>query len=140
MLKIIKMISLYFLATAVCDSTPLRAPMHLAQRGAPMHHVTVTAYTTVPRCTDSNPHVTSSNFKIKPAHYRRIVALSKDLARKYEFGDVFNLWVDGQLYSVAYQDRMPPKHRKKVDLLLPSVKSCKEFGRNQGVLIPLDKT
>ena len=70
--------------------------------------------------------------------YRKIIALSKDLAKRYEFGDRFNLWSNGKLYVVSYQDKMPKKHRKKVDLLLRSFKSCIEFGRNPGILIPMD--
>jgi len=69
-----------------------------------------------------------------------LIALSRDIAEQHDFGDGFNLWVKGKLHTVDYQDSMPKHRRKSVDLLLPSIKSCIQFGRNPGVLIPLDKT
>ena len=139
MLKMIKMVSLYFLAATVCDFT-IGVPPHLLLSNRSFHHVSVTAYTNIPKCTDSDYNVTSSCLRIKPKDYGRLIALSRDLAKSYEFGDRFDLWSNGKLYTVSYQDTMPKKHRRKVDLLLRSVKSCKEFGKNPGLLIPKDKT
>ena len=139
MLKIIKLVSLSYLALAVCETTSLNVPPYLLQGNAPLHHVMVTAYTNHPKCIGSKTGAMSCSRRIKPRDYSKIIALSRDLSTKYEFGDDFNLWVKGRLYTVSYQDRMPKKHKSMVDLLLPSLKSCKEFGRQPGVLVPLDK-
>lgn len=139
MLKIIKMISLYLLAVTVAESSS-GLPQHLLQSASTFHPVTVTAYTTHPSCTGSGKNVTSSASRIEPEDYGKLVALSSDIASSYSFGDQFDLWVNGRVYPVTYKDSMPKKHRKKVDLLLPSLKSCRDFGRKQGVLIPADRT
>jgi hypothetical protein len=75
--------------------------------------------------------------KIKPYHYKGVVALSKDLAKGKKFGDEFQLHVKGTVYSVVYLDRMPDGHRKSIDLLLPNGKECRQFGRHKGVLVPV---
>jgi 3D (Asp-Asp-Asp) domain-containing protein len=102
------------------------------------HKVTVTAYTNSAKCADSNPNITASLLRIKPQHYWKVIALSRDLARGYEFGDKFELWVNGKKYLVEYQDVMPRKHKNKIDFLLPSERKCREFGLNKGILIPLE--
>ena len=139
MLKIVKMMSLYFLAATICEQTTLSIPPDLLRPNAPIHYVMVSAYANHPKCTGSTSGRTSSSLRISPEHYGRLIALSKDLADQYRFGDRFNLWVKGKLQEVSYQDNMPRHRRKSVDLLLPSIPSCLQFGRNPGVLIPLDK-
>ena len=139
MLKIVKMMSLYFLAATICEQTTLSIPPDLLRPNAPIHYVMVSAYANHPKCTGSTSGMTSSSLLISPEHYGRLIALSKDLADQYRFGDRFNLWVKGKLQEVSYQDNMPRHRRKSVDLLLPSIPSCLQFGRNPGVLIPLDK-
>jgi hypothetical protein len=139
MLKIVKMMSLYFLAATICEQTTLSIPADLLRPNAPIHYVMVSAYANHPKCTGSTSGRTSSSLRISPEHYGRVIALSKDLAEQYRFGDRFNLWVRGKLQEVSYQDSMPRHRRKSVDLLLPSIPSCLQFGRNPGVLIPLDK-
>ena len=138
MLKIVKMMSLYFLAATICEQTALSIPPELFRPSAPIHHVMVSAYANHPKCTGSGSGKTSSSLRITPEHYGRLIALSKDLAQQYHFGDHFNLWVKGKLHVVSYQDSMPNHRRRSVDLLLPSIPSCVQFGRNPGVLIPLD--
>lgn len=138
MLKIVKMMSLYFLAATICEQTTLSIPPELLRPNAPIHHVMVSAYANHPKCTGSSRGITSSALRINPEHYGKLVALSKDLAQQYRFGDHFNLWVKGKLYEVSYQDNMPNHRRRSVDLLLPSIPSCYQFGRNPGVLIPMD--
>lgn len=140
MLKIVKMMSLYFLAATVCEQTTLSIPPELLRPNAPIHCVMVSAYANHPRCTGSTHGVTSSSLRITPANYGKIVALSKDLAESYRFGDQFNLYVKGKMHVVSYHDSMPRHRRKSVDLLLPSIPSCIQFGRNYGVLVPLDQT
>ncbi|MCE5241608.1 MAG: hypothetical protein ABFD98_00100 [Syntrophobacteraceae bacterium] len=105
----------------------------------PVHRVKITAYTNVPQCTDSTPNETASMLRIKRKHYWKLVALSRDLARGYKFGDRFILRVNGRDYPVEFQDLMAARHRNKIDFLLPSVKRAMKFGVNDGVLIPVGK-
>lgn len=139
MLKIVKMMSLYFLAATLCEQTAASLPQNMLVTDAAIHHVMVSAYANSPKCTGSRGGIMSSAVKIRPEHYGKVVALSQDIARQYRFGDRFNLWVKGRVHDVAFQDRMPSRHRGKVDLLLPSVQSCRQFGRNPGILVPRDK-
>jgi hypothetical protein len=138
MLKIVKMMSLYFLAATICEQTTLSLPPELLRPNAPIHHVMVSAYANHPKCTGSSHGITSSSLRISPEHYGKLIALSSDLAQQYRFGDRFNLWVKGKVHEVSFQDSMPKHRRKAVDLLLPSIPSCFQFGRNPGVLIPMD--
>lgn len=139
MLKIVKLISLCLLASVVSEMSAMDLPPHLLRKTGSIHHVIVTAYTTHPTCVGSAQYQTSSSHQINAKDYNRLIALSHDLAKNYGFGDEFKLCVKGKTYEVTYRDRMPKKHRRKVDLLLPSMKSCREFGKRSGILIPLDK-
>jgi 3D (Asp-Asp-Asp) domain-containing protein len=140
MLKIVKMMSLYFLAATVCEQTTMSIPPELLRPNAPIYYVMVSAYANHPKCTGSTRGITSSSLRITPQDHGKIIALSKDLASQHRFGDRFNLWVKGKLHEVSYHDSMPNHRRKSVDLLLPSIPSCIQFGRNPGVLVPLDQT
>lgn len=127
------------LGVALCPTdTSMSAQKAVPKRPKAVHGVTVTAYTNVPSCTDSTPNQTASLLKIRPKHYWRIIALSRDLAKHYKFGDKFELWVDGRVYFVEFQDVMAKRHKGKIDFLLPSVEKCLKFGVNRGVLIPID--
>ena len=55
---------------------------------APSEVVTITTYTPSVEETDSTPLITASGFKINERNPRRhrIVAVSRDLKRKYKFG------------------------------------------------------
>ncbi len=102
------------------------------------HQVTVTAYTNSPCCTNDKPNLTASSLEITPEHYKKIVALSPDLARNYEFGDQFYLHVRGRSYLVEYQDKTSRRHKNRIDFLLPSKKECKKFGITRGTLVPVE--
>ena len=128
------------MAATVCEQTTMSIPPELLRPNAPIHYVMVSAYANHPKCTGSTRGVTSSSLRITPQDHGRIIALSKDLASQHRFGDRFNLWVKGKLHEVSYHDSMPNHRRKSVDLLLPSIPSCIQFGRNPGVLVPLDQT
>ncbi|MCU0587141.1 MAG: hypothetical protein MUF52_03205 [Syntrophobacteraceae bacterium] len=103
------------------------------------HRVTVTAYTNIPSCTDSTPDETASMLRIRPGHHGRIIALSRDLARGYRFGDRFHLIVGGKTHVVEFQDLMARRHTNRIDLLLPSKRKCQEFGVSSGVLLPIGR-
>jgi 3D (Asp-Asp-Asp) domain-containing protein len=101
----------------------------------PVLQVRVTAYAPVPGCTKKiNPDITASGHHIVPSDHYRLIALSPDLAKKFKFGNRFQLEVGGEVFVVEYQDRMPDQHRKKIDFLFPTVGSCKEFGVQKGKL------
>ena len=59
----------------------------------------VSAYANHPKCTGSSRGVTSSSLRIGPEDYGRLIALSQDIAKQYDFGDSFNLWVKGKLHD-----------------------------------------
>ncbi len=102
--------------------------------------VRVSAYAAVPKCTKrKNPHITASGYKIKSRDHYRLIALSPDLARNFKFGDLFRLEVGGKSYLVSYRDKMPDRHKKAIDFLLPTVKKCKQFGVVTGKLCPVEK-
>lgn len=139
MLKIVKLISLCLLASVIAEISVIDIPPHLLCKTDSIHQVVVTAYTDNIKCVGSAQFKTSSSHRLSAKDYNRLIALSHDLAKGYDFGDEFKLYVKGKTYEVTYRDRMPKKHRSKVDLLLPSMNSCREFGRKTGILIPLDK-
>lgn len=102
------------------------------------HKVTVTAYTNIPSCTDSTPNETASLLKIRSRHYGKVIALSPDLAKKYRFGDKFQLVINGEKHLVEFQDLMAKRHKNRTDFLLASRKKCRNFGVTKGILIPVE--
>lgn len=118
----------------------IHAPLRVLQSTSLFYRVTVTAYTNHSKCGKGNPNLTASEIRIKDSHYGKLIALSSDLAGKYDFGDQFQLWINKKSYRVTFLDKMPKRYHKKVDLLLPSLKACTRFGKRRGVLIPLDES
>lgn len=104
----------------------------------PLQSVKVTAYTNARRCTDSTPNIMASGLKINSSHYYRVIALSDDLAKGHRFGDRFELRIGDEVYVVVYEDRMAKRHRRTVDLFLPSLWLARKFGARHGELIPVD--
>jgi len=84
--------------------------------------VTITAYTPSYSECDSDPHITSSNKKVKLGY----VALSRDLEADMglEFGDMV-------LIPFEFQDRMNKKWTKRIDLFLWSKDSALLFGKRK---------
>jgi 3D (Asp-Asp-Asp) domain-containing protein len=140
MLKIFKWTTLSFLALSMHALPTIHFPAKIMQYAPQSHRVTVTAYTNSSSCGNGDSNVTASAVRIKPSHYRKLVALSHDIARGYNFGDRFQLWVNKKLYQVTFLDSMSKKHTNKVDLLLPTLQDCRKFGKKSGVLIPLNET
>lgn len=101
--------------------------------------VTVCAYSPDYDQCDGTPSITASGLKLKKEnHNQKIVALSRDLAKKYEFGDKFQLIVENEVYNVIFHDKMNKKWQKRVDLLIFDKQKCKKFGKKQGFLIKKD--
>ncbi len=133
----IHILSACFFVQLLC-AAPLAAVASTSKNNPDSLRVTVTAYTARPKCLQNKPSLTASSIEITPDHYKRIIALSPDLARNYQFGDQFHLHVKGKSYQVEYQDKMSGKHKNRIDILLPTRKDCLTFGITQGVLVPLE--
>jgi 3D (Asp-Asp-Asp) domain-containing protein len=83
--------------------------------------VTATTYKATENETDSTPLVTASGFKINPkkAKQHRIIAVSRDLKRKYKFGTRVKVSGAGK-YSGEYvvRDVMNKRYKKRIDILI----------------------
>ena len=83
--------------------------------------VTATTYTPSVKETDSTPLVTASGFKINPKNPKRhrIIAVSRDLKRKYKFGTRVKISGAGK-YSGEYvvRDVMNKRYHKRIDILI----------------------
>lgn len=78
------------------------------------HMVTATAYTSTRSQTDSTPCIGATGRNLCRLHARgvRIVAVSRDLLRRYPYGS--HLLIHGRRYLVA--DTMHPRWRNRIDL------------------------
>ena len=87
----------------------------------PSEVVTITTYTPSVEETDSTPLITASGFKINERNPRkhRIVAVSRDLKRKYKFGTKLRIKGAGK-YDGTYtvRDVMNKRFRKRIDILV----------------------
>ena len=83
--------------------------------------VSVTTYSpTIEEC-DSTPLITASGFKINPANPKRhrIIAVSRDLKRKYKFGKKVRITGIGKLSGTyTIRDVMNKRYKKRVDILI----------------------
>ena len=88
---------------------------------APSEVVTLTTYTPTAEECDSTPLVTASGFKIneKNPKRHRIVAVSRDLKRKYKFGTKLRIKGAGK-YDGTYvvRDVMNKRFRNRIDILV----------------------
>ena len=83
--------------------------------------VTVTTYSPTVEQTDSTPLITASGYKINPKNPKkqRIVAVSRDLKRKYKFGKKIRITGIGKLSGTyTVRDVMNKRYRKRVDILI----------------------
>ena len=83
--------------------------------------VTVTTYSPTVEQTDSTPLITASGFKINPINPKkqRIVAVSRDLKRKYKFGKKIRITGIGKLSGTyTVRDVMNKRYRNRVDILI----------------------
>ena len=83
--------------------------------------VTVTTYSITEGETDSTPLITASGFKINPNNPKRhrIIAVSRDLKRKYKFGTKLRIKGAGK-YDGTYtvRDVMNKRYTKRIDILV----------------------
>ncbi len=83
--------------------------------------VTVTTYSPTVEQTDSTPLITASGFKINPTNPKkqRIVAVSRDLKKKYKFGKKVRITGIGKLSGTyTIRDVMNKRYKKRVDILI----------------------
>lgn len=81
--------------------------------------VTATVYNAVPEQTNSENLVTASGFIIDKDSFPKIIAVSRDLEKKFPMGTKVSIQgtdFDG-IYTV--EDRMHKRWRKKIDILVP---------------------
>ena len=81
--------------------------------------VTLTTYRSNAAETDSTPDITASGFKITNPKKHRIIAVSRDLKKKYKFGQKIRIVGAGK-YSGTYrvQDVMNKRYKNRIDILI----------------------
>lgn len=81
--------------------------------------VTLTTYRASETETDSTPNITASGFKITNPKKHRIIAVSRDLKKKYKFGQKIRITGAGK-YDGTYRvhDVMNKRYRKRIDILI----------------------
>lgn len=82
--------------------------------------VHATVYNAVPEQTNSDPSHTATMFKLdlNDPYKHRIVALSRDLLRKFPYGTVVQ--IEGTKYDGCYtvEDTMNKRYTNRIDLLI----------------------
>jgi 3D (Asp-Asp-Asp) domain-containing protein len=81
--------------------------------------VTLTTYRASEAETDSTPNITASGFKITNPKKHRIIAVSRDLKKKYKFGQKVRITGAGK-YNGTYRvhDVMNKRYRNRIDILI----------------------
>ena len=81
--------------------------------------VTLTTYKANAAETDSTPNITASGFKITNPKNNRIIAVSRDLKKKYKFGQKIRIVGAGK-YDGTYRvhDVMNKRYTKRIDILI----------------------
>jgi 3D (Asp-Asp-Asp) domain-containing protein len=81
--------------------------------------VTLTTYKSSEGETDSTPNITASGFKITNPKKHRIIAVSRDLKKKYKFGQKVRITGAGK-YNGTYRvhDVMNKRYRNRIDILI----------------------
>ena len=83
--------------------------------------VTLTTYSPTEGETDSTPHLTASGFKIDKENPKRhrIIAVSRDLKKKWPFGTKVRIKNAGKYNGVyTVKDVMNKRHKNRIDILI----------------------
>jgi 3D (Asp-Asp-Asp) domain-containing protein len=83
--------------------------------------VTLTTYSPTEGETDSTPHLTASGFKIDKNNPKRhrIIAVSRDLKKKWPFGTKVRIKNAGKYNGVyTVKDVMNKRHENRIDILI----------------------
>ena len=80
---------------------------------------TLTTYKASEGETDSTPNITASGFKITNPKKHKIIAVSRDLKKKYKFGQKIRITNAGK-YNGTYRvhDVMNKRYRNRIDILI----------------------
>ena len=81
--------------------------------------VTLTTYKASEGETDSTPNITASGFKITNPKKHKIIAVSRDLKKKYKFGQKIRITNAGK-YNGTYRvhDVMNKRYKNRIDILI----------------------
>ena len=85
------------------------------------HLVTATTYTIKEEQTDSTPLITASGYKLDSLNPKKdkVIAVSRDLKRKFRFGEKVRIKGAGKLDGVyTVRDVMNRRFTKKIDILI----------------------
>jgi 3D (Asp-Asp-Asp) domain-containing protein len=97
------------------------ADIMIEKKHIPYEVVTATTYTVSAGETDSTPLITASGFKLDSLNPKKhkIIAVSRDLKRKYRFGQKVRVKGAGKLDGIyTVRDVMARRWRKKIDILI----------------------
>jgi 3D (Asp-Asp-Asp) domain-containing protein len=97
------------------------ADIIIEKKKIPYDVVTVTTYTVSKGETDSTPLITASGYKLDSLNPKKqkVIAISRDLKRKYKFGQKVRVKGAGKLDGVyTVRDLMASRWRKKIDILI----------------------
>ena len=87
----------------------------------PYETVTLTTYCPTSQECDSTPHITASGFKInlKNPKKHRIIAVSRDLKKKWKFGTKVRIKNAGKYNGIyTVKDVMNKRYKNRIDLLI----------------------
>lgn len=121
--------ALIYIVAMLIALIPTKANMLLKQYEPPKPkeetpdfiRVKATMYTVSGTQTDSTPLITASGYKLHPSNPRkhRIIAVSRDLKRKFRFGEKVRVEGVGKYSGVYYvRDLMNSRWTKKIDILI----------------------
>jgi 3D (Asp-Asp-Asp) domain-containing protein len=97
------------------------ADIIIEKKHIPYDVVTVTTYTVSEGQTDSTPLITASGYKLDSINPKKqkVIAISRDLKRKYKFGQRVRVKGAGKLDGVyTVRDLMARRWTKKIDILI----------------------
>jgi len=97
------------------------ADIMIEKKKIPYDVVTVTTYTVSAGETDSTPLITASGYKLDSINPKKqkVIAISRDLKRKYKFGQKVRVKGAGKLDGVyTVRDLMAKRWTKKIDILI----------------------
>ena len=118
---IIVLLILILLFSTDIETEEQRINRMIENNELPYDVVKVTMYTVDPKQTDTSPLITASGFQIDSLHpeKHRIIAVSRDLKRKYKFGTRVMVKGAGKwdgIYTIS--DVMNKRWKKKIDILV----------------------
>ena len=108
------------------------ADIIIEKKHIPYDLVTVTTYTVSKGETDSTPLITASGYKLDSLNPKKqkVIAISRDLKRKYKFGQKVRVKGAGKLDGVyTVRDLMASRWRKKIDILINPEDDGNKFRR-----------